>query len=222
MTGGGARNDGNFRSGHITRIVLIRHGQTDWNVEQRSQGWNDQPLNALGLQQAALLGRHVRERFKFIRVWSSDLSRCAQTAEQIGLPFEPTPMLRELQFGAWEGRLWPELHHEAPDVAAKFSRGDPTFRAPGGESLGELVVRAGRFVEESGIGSAEGDVAVVSHGGTLRSLIVRLLKLPPESVGRFHCANASISIIASAPGTAGAPGLTRLESLNETAHLNSL
>ncbi len=162
------------------------------------------------------MGEHVRGRFKLKRVWSSDLRRASATAEAIGLPVFTSELLRELRFGQWEGRLWPELYKESPQVAAKFVTGDPTFRAPDGESLGELVARAGRFVEESGIKQMDGDSAIVSHGGTLRSLIVSLLGLPADSVAKFHKANAAVSVIVSAPG------ITRLESLNETAHLSSL
>ena len=208
-----AANNAHWRD-LIPRIILARHGETDWNVERRSQGWNDQPLNEHGLKQAALLGGHVRARFDIRQAWSSDLTRCTQTAEAIGLPYQTARGLRELHFGQWEGRLWPELHREAPELAAKFVRGDPSFQAPGGERLGDLVVRAGRFIEETGLTSGDGDVLVISHGGMLRSLIVALLGLPADSVGRFSCNNCSVSIVTAVPG------LVRLESLNDTAHLN--
>jgi broad specificity phosphatase PhoE len=200
----------------MPRIVLVRHGQTDWNVAGRTQGWNDQPLNAEGQKQAKLAGDYLRSRFAGARVWSSDLSRCVQTAATIGAPVTKSPELRELKFGQWEGRLWTELHRESPELAAKFVAGDPAFRAPGGEALGELVERARRFVEASGVVRAEGDTVLVSHGGTLRCLIVALLGLPAESVGRFHCGNASVSVIASTPANRW-----RLELLNGTSHLEA-
>ncbi|MDP3767628.1 MAG: histidine phosphatase family protein, partial [Dehalococcoidia bacterium] len=97
----------------------------------------------------------------------------------------------------------------------RFVRGDPSFRAPGGETLGELVERMGRFVRESGVLAAGGDVAVIGHGGAIRALIVNLLGLPPEATARFHCGNCTVSVIAS-----NGSGPLRLESLNESAHLD--
>ena len=161
------------------------------------------------------MGEYLRRRFNPEQVWSSDLLRCTQTAEAIGLPFNRTEALREIRFGAWEGRLWIDLHREAPELAAKFMRGDPSFRPPGGEMLGELVERMGRFVRESGFLGADGEVAVIGHGGAMRALIVSLLGLPPEATARFHCGNCTVSVIAS-----NGRGPLRLESLNESAHLD--
>jgi broad specificity phosphatase PhoE len=161
------------------------------------------------------VGEYLRGRFNPEQVWSSDLLRCTQTAEAIGLPFNRTEALREIHFGAWEGRLWMDLHREAPELTAKFVRGDPSFRPPGGEMLGELVERMGRFVRESGVLAADGEVAVIGHGGAMRALIVSLLGLPPEATARFHCGNCTVSVIAS-----NGRGPLRLESLNESAHLD--
>lgn len=194
-------------------MILIRHGETDWNVERRSQGWNDQPLNERGLRQARLAGAAVRERFRPAQVWSSDLQRCLQTAMEMGPAVQRTPALRELQFGKWEGRLWPELHVEAPELAARFVAGDPTFQAPGGEPISGLIRRAERFLEESAVLKNGGDVVVVGHGGSLKALLVALLGLPDIAYGRFHLSNASISVIDHTAGSG------RLHSLNDTAHL---
>ena len=195
------------------RVILIRHGETDWNLERRSQGWQDQPLNEKGLRQAELMGSYVRDRFNITSLWSSDLLRCMQTAEAIGLPVTPSQTIRELHFGEWEGRIWPELHLEAPELAGKFVSGDPTFQAPGGEQMGNLVERGKTFIEEAELLNGHGDIGVVAHGGSLKGLIVALLGLPTNAMGKFHFSNTSVSVVDAAPG------LVRLHSMNDTSHL---
>jgi probable phosphoglycerate mutase len=194
-------------------LILVRHGETDWNVERRSQGWNDQPLNERGLHQARLAGAAVRQRFKPLKVWSSDLQRCLQTAMEVNTPVQRAPALRELRFGKWEGRLWPELHVEAPELAAKFVAGDPAFQAPGGEPISGLIRRAEGFIKDSAILTNKCDTVVVGHGGSLKALLVVLLGLPDTAYGRFHLSNASLSVVEHS-GRSG-----RLHSLNDTSHL---
>lgn len=160
-----------------------------------------------------MVGDYVKSRFEVETVWSSDLQRCLCTAEQIGVPVRPSQTLRELRFGDWEGRNWPELHEEAPALAALFVSGDPAFQAPGGERLGDLVTRGEKFIEEACLRDVGGDVAVVAHGGSLKGLLVALLGLPDSSLGKFHFSNSSVSVIDTVPG------LVRLHSLNETSHL---
>jgi broad specificity phosphatase PhoE len=198
----------------MARLILIRHGETDWNIERRSQGWNDQPLNDHGHRQAALVCQYVQKRFAVETVWSSDLRRCTQTARALGLPVRETRQLRELRFGDWEGRLWPELHTEEPALAGRFVAGDPAFQAPGGEPLGNLVRRARRFIGEAEVlNSAGTDTVIVGHGGSLKGLTVALLNLPDTALGKFHFSNASVTVVDTAPG------LIRLHSLNDTSHL---
>lgn len=163
----------------------------------------------------------MRRRFKPVQVWSSDLQRCLQTAGEVGVPVSPAATLRELRFGKWEGRLWPELHAEAPDLAAKFVAGDPSFQAPGGEPISGLIRRAERFVEESSVLSNGADIVVVGHGGSLKALLLTLLGLPDTAYGRFHLSNASVSVVEH-PGANGRGGAGRLHSLNDTSHLASV
>lgn len=195
-------------------MILVRHGETDWNVVGRAQGRFDQPLNERGLAQAYLVGRHVRENFDVDVTWSSDLSRCAQTADALGAPVRLTETIREIDFGEWEGRWWEELRREFPGGTGRFVSGDPKFRLPGGESMSDVVGRARRFIEETRLLDADGDVAVVGHGGSLKCLLVVLLELPETAVGRFHFSNGGLSVVGVNNGSA------TLMTLNQTAHLN--
>ncbi len=163
--------------------------------------------------QAQLAARYVRKRFEFSQIWSSDKRRCVQTAAALELPFKRTPTLREIDLGQWEGRSWSELQEESPEMAARYFRADPTFRVPGGEQISGVVDRGRRFMDEARLAEAEGDVAVVGHGGSLVALLVAMLDLPVNAMSKFHLDNCSVSVLDVAPG------LIRLHSFNETDHL---
>ena len=128
-------------------------------------------------------------------------------------PFRRTPVLREIGFGQWEGMSWSDLLAEHGAWASRYFAGDPTFQAPGGELLADVVERARSFIDEADLTASQGDVVLVGHGGALRGLIVSLLDLPPEAMPKFSLSNASVTVFEVAPG------LVRLHSLNQTAHL---
>jgi broad specificity phosphatase PhoE len=128
-------------------MVLVRHGQTDWNVNGRYVGWTDEGLNREGLRQAEMLAQRL-ERWPMSVVYSSPLKRAWMTAEIVGgphsLPVQIIEELGEMRIGAWEGMY-------AGDIAATYSelwktwRTSPgDFRMPGGESPDEVRQRAVR------------------------------------------------------------------------------
>ena len=199
----------------MTRLILVRHGETDWNVIGRAQGQADQPLNERGLAQAELVGRHIRENYDVGVIWSSDLSRCARTAGAVGAPVRLTETIREINFGEWEGRRWDEIRTESPEGIGRFVSGDPQFRPPGGESMSDVVIRAKRFIEETGLLKIDGDVVIVGHGGSLKCLLVVLLDLPDAAVGRFHFSNRGLSRVGVTNGSA------TLLTFNHPAHLDA-
>lgn len=131
------------------------------------------------------------------------------------MPFRRTPTLREIGFGRWEGLSWAELLAEHGEWASKYFDGDPTFQAPGGELLADVVERGRKFIQEADLAGPEGDVVIVGHGGALRGLLVSLLDLPPEAMPKFSLSNASVTVIEIVPG------MIRLHSLNQTAHLET-
>lgn len=191
----------------------MRHGETDWNVDGRAQGHRDELLNERGLAQAQMAGRFVRDNFDVQKTWSSDLSRCTQTAEGIGAPLHLAQSIREISFGEWEGQRWDEIGMADPVGRARLSSGDPGFRPPGGESMSDVVARARQFIEDTGVLDTDGDVAVVAHGGSLKCLMVVLLGLPESALGRFHFSNCGVSVV----GAGNGPGT--LMSFNQTTHL---
>jgi broad specificity phosphatase PhoE len=168
----------------MTRIYLIRHGETDWNRDGICMGQLDVPLNERGRRQAELTAeRLVHERLDVI--YSSDLSRAVETAKIIRerQPHHPEiiqrPDLRELNYGCWQGLRREELEERFPEA---FSRGDPhradplDFKPQGGESLRELrerSIKAFHEILELHRGEA---VAVVAHGGVIRHIINYVLQ----------------------------------------------
>jgi alpha-ribazole phosphatase len=179
----------------MTRLVLVRHGETDWNVEGRYQGQSDVPLNANGLAQAeALAGQLGGERFEAI--YTSDLARAAQTAEALaartGAPIHPDPRLREIDQGEWEGLLLAEIEARYAE-AFQRRRLDPlTAQPPGGESVGQVRERVLEVIREISRIHPDGSVAVVSHGLAIALVKVYLAHLPLESVWDHIPPNASV------------------------------
>ena len=199
----------------MIRLVLIRHGETDWNVEGRMQGQKNQPLNARGRQQVELTGQYVRDHFKPEVVWSSDLARCVSTAEPLGIEFQKSELLREINYGTLEGKTWAETSEEEQAESAEFGS-DPYHRMAGGESRADLVDRAARFVDHSEIMKLDGDVVIVGHGASLSGMLTHLLGLPPEAAYKFQLENASVTTLNITPE------LTRLASLSIAAHLEAV
>ena len=201
----------------MSRIMMVRHGETQWNADRRSQGWMDPPLNENGMRQAELAGEHIRAHFEFERVISSDLTRCTMTADRLRLDYSKEPMLREINTGAFAGLLIDDIEKRFSDVVDYWER--DIGRAPDGESWLDLAARAGSFVAESGILEIDGDVCLVSHGGTIRALLSVFLGLNIGSVRNFAQNNTGITIV-SHEMIDGEPSFG-LELLNSTEHLRS-
>src|SRR5215211_8135113 len=126
------------------RIIIWRHGRTDWNVVNRFQGQADIPLDQLGYEQA-MRAAEVLARYEPSRLYSSDLSRCHQTAEVLaertGLEIVTDKRLREIHVGSWEGLLGEEIRSADPELAHRLWAGEDVRRSPTGESPSEVAER---------------------------------------------------------------------------------
>lgn len=143
-------------------LWLVRHGATAWNVAGRLVGWSDVGLSPAGMEQARRL-RPILDRIGPASAWSSDLRRAIDTARLAGLEPRTDPRLREIHFGALEGRTWDRIGRPERDALVRFDG----FRAPLGESVEDLRRRLLGFVE----GLVEGRYVIVSHGGPLKVLL---------------------------------------------------
>jgi alpha-ribazole phosphatase len=182
----------------MLRLLLVRHGETEWNATGRYQGQTDIPLNAAGHRQAkAVAERLAAERIDAI--YASDLLRAWATAEAIAEPHdvEPRPdaRLREMNYGDWQGLTYQQIAEQAPEALAAWNADRVHRTPPGGESLADLATRAESLLAEIRAAHLEGTVAVVSHGGTVRMILCVLLGHPPASYWQFEMDNTGVSEI---------------------------
>jgi len=180
----------------MSEILLLRHGETLWNIEGRIQGHGDSPLSAEGLAQAdALARRLVAERPDVL--YTSDLGRARQTmapiARATGLAPRIDPALRERCYGVFEGRTWPEIERDFPQEYAQHLSGSPQVRAQGGESMLEFHERAVGALTRIAESAADGKVVIVAHGGVLGMLYRHIANIPLAAPRTYAMPNASIN-----------------------------
>ncbi|MFI0896904.1 histidine phosphatase family protein [Streptomyces sp. NPDC020983] len=174
----------NGHRGRGRRIVLWRHGQTEWNLEQRFQGTTDIRLTGTGVAQARRAAR-LLAALRPDAIIASDLSRAAATAAELsaltGLPVTHHKALQETYAGHWQGLTHEEIVGRYGEQYAAWKRGEPVRRG-GGELETEVADRAAPVVLAAADELPDGGVlVVVSHGGTIRTTIGRLLGLAPET-----------------------------------------
>lgn len=183
-------------------ILLLRHGETDWNKEGRLQGQLDPPLNDTGLQQAAALATHFSSPSapRLDAIYSSDLMRCKQTAEAIGvplsLPVHLSPQLRERHLGALQGHTIKEAAVQQP-LALECLGGSTSRKIPGkngsdvqGESVDELCSRVSAEIEHIAAKHPGQRVLLVAHGGVIAAAHRRATG---EQAARAH--NGCINVL---------------------------
>ena len=169
-----------------TDVYLVRHGETEWSRSGRHTGRTDLPLLPEGEEQARMLGR-LLNGIPFAAVWSSDLQRARRTAELAGLRPRLTPLLREFDYGEYEGRTSEEIWRERPGWQL-YADG-----CPGGESPAQVAARAGAFL--AGLEGVEGAVAVFSHGHFLRALATAWTDLDIAGAGSLAMDTAAICLL---------------------------
>src|SRR5215472_7982255 len=200
-----------------SRLLLVRHGESTWNAARRIQGQLDPPLSDRGLAQA----REVAERFGGHRLeglYSSDLARARQTAEQIGavVGVEPVaePGLREIALGAWEGKTREELIDEYPDLWERWSREPDWDIVPGGEGAQPFAERVNATLERLRERHPRGDVLCVTHGGVIQVAVLDVVGRASRGSFPFLIENCSLTVIQRTARR------TVVTSVNDTCHLS--
>ena len=162
------------------RVVLWRHGQTDWNVENRFQGHSDIPLNKVGQYQASEAAK-VLAALRPDRIISSDLIRAQSTAAALAaltdITVEINPNLRETDGGLWEGKLASENRATHGELFANWYEGGDEPAGVTGERRSDVAKRAVAVIEKETT-NFSGTIVFVTHGGTVRSVLGSILKLP--------------------------------------------
>jgi alpha-ribazole phosphatase len=183
------------------RLWLVRHGQTDWNMQQRFCGRSDIPLSAQGRVQATWLAEQLQNE-TIAAFYTSDLVRARETAEIIArqripaVPVRASAAWRELDFGDWEGLTYAQITEQFKDRLSFFT--DPEHSSPpNGESQAHLQQRvkdALAAIVHSDVSPA-GDMVLVSHGGPLRILLCSILGMPVQHQWRLRLDHGSLSAI---------------------------
>jgi probable phosphoglycerate mutase len=162
------------------RVVLWRHGQTDWNVENRFQGHSDIPLNKVGHYQASEAAQ-VLAALRPDRIIASDLIRAQETAAALAaltdITVEINPNLRETNGGLWEGKLASENRATHGELFANWYEGGDEPAGVTGERRSDVAKRAVAVIEKETT-NFSGTIVFVTHGGTVRSVLGSILKLP--------------------------------------------
>lgn len=166
-----------------SKIVVWRHGRTEWNRTRRFQGQADIGLDPLGERQAKRAAT-VLVGYQPSALYSSDLSRAFRTARELaeltGLSIVTDKRLREIHVGSWEGLTRSELKSADPEAYAKLRAGEDVRRSPTGESVTEVGTRTAEALAEIGESVPDGEcVVVASHGLAARAGIARLVGLEP-------------------------------------------
>jgi broad specificity phosphatase PhoE len=200
------------------RLVVVRHGVTDWNREGRFQGHLDPPLSDHGRHQADLAGRRIAADpdLRAHRVVSSSLGRALETAEIIAralsVPVDADDRLIEIGQGEWEGRTHDEISTTDGARYAAWRNAPGVRQPPGGEPIADAAVRVQSALDDL-VARGPGTVCVVSHGGTMRLLARMILDLGDDASWALDVDNASIGVATLHEGRC------RLERWNDTAHL---
>jgi len=180
------------------RLILVRHGETVWNSEQRWQGHQDSPLTARGVAQAAALAQRVVQLEPKL-VYSSDLGRTLATARPIALacdvPLVEERELRERNVGIFEGLTTAEIEQRHPEVWARSRTEGYDYVLPEGESVRQRFERSVQALTRIALGHPGESVVVVAHTGTLDSIFRAATGVPLEARRSFSCAQGSLQVL---------------------------
>ena len=179
-----------------TEVILIRHGETEWNLSGRWQGHADSPLSTRGIEQAEALGqRMLKETLDCF--YSSDLERARHTSRLVGGPSEWNPefmeSLRERDLGVLEGLTTEEMKVKYPQEYKSFRNDGPEYQVPGGESFKQFYDRCSGALEEVASRNPGKKIGVVTHGGFLGAIFRYVLNIPLDAERNFVLLNCSLN-----------------------------
>jgi broad specificity phosphatase PhoE len=202
-----------------TRLILVRHGETEWNRVERFRGRADVPLNAAGLAQAEATARRIAHTWQPAAVIASPLGRAVQTGEAIAracdLTVEPIPDLMDIDYGQWQGLTAEQVGEQWPELLARWHAAPHTLEIPGGETLSQLRARAVSALVTS-IQRFRGQTFVlVGHTVLNRVLLLAMLGLGNERFWHLRQGTCAINVIEAEAGDFA------IVTLNDTAHLQA-
>ena len=203
-----------------TRIIAIRHGETDWNAETRIQGHKDIALNARGQWQARQVARALADE-AIARIYSSDLVRAHATAQAIAQKNQNESArtvhmhtgLRERGFGLFEGHTYAAIEAQWPEDSRRWRQREPDFAPPGGESPVQVLERVGQTVTQLAAAHLGEQIVLVAHGGVMDMLYRLATRQTVNAPRSWELGNTAINRLLWTPD-----GLT-LVGWSDTRHL---
>jgi len=203
----------------LSRLLLVRHGETELNSSERYWGRTDVTLSAAGLRQAERLRDRLATE-KLNAVYSSDLRRASLTADTIAsrhkLEVITCPELREIDFGQLEGLTFDQIGRLYPEVTRLWMERSPELKYPDGESIYQLNNRVSDFMRRLEKHANEETILIVAHSGVLRTLACQLLGIEPQHRWQIRLDLASLTVIETYPQGA------ILTLLNDVSHLRQV
>jgi len=203
----------------MAEILLIRHGETEWNRREVFRGRADVPLSARGREQARLLAEALKGS-GVQAVYSSPLSRARQTADPLadalGIEVQTDERLVDMSFGRWESRPRTEVEKEDPALYRVWLTEPQEFRAPDGESLANVIARAWPAMGEIAAKHRNGRAAIVTHRVVCKVLLCSALGAGEAAFWRVRVDTASVSILDASDD------LWVVTRLNDTHHLHAI
>jgi broad specificity phosphatase PhoE len=200
----------------MTLILLVRHGETEWNQVERFRGRTDIELNGKGQRQAEALAERLAN-WQIEAIYSSPLKRAVETARPIGgacgLAVESLPALTDVEYGAWTGQSPTQVEAEHGELYQAWLTTPHLICFPGGESLDDVRSRAMHALEDIRLQHADQTVVVVSHLVVIRVLVCAVLGLDNSAFWNIAQDTAAINMIEASEGR------SRLLLLNDTCHL---
>ncbi|MEK6224046.1 MAG: histidine phosphatase family protein [Thermodesulfobacteriales bacterium] len=200
-------------------LILIRHGETDWNRIGRCQGVADIVLNENGKKQARELAHSLRDH-NIKAIYSSDLKRARETAQHIAehhnITVQLEPGLQEMNQGDLEGLSFPDIRDKYAEVLKQWRESPETLRLPSGESLVEVQNRAWKVFEKVHQNHIGETVVVVSHNLTIITLLCKITGVGLKGFRDFHIEATSKNIIISEDGS------LRIDVINDVSHLSPM
>ncbi|WP_442790769.1 bifunctional RNase H/acid phosphatase [Nocardia sp. NBC_01329] len=203
--------------GRPTRLLLLRHGQTELSVQRRYSGRGNPPLTAVGREQAAGAAKMLAAKGDISAIVTSPLGRARETAEAagaaLGIEVRVVEGLTETDFGEWEGLTFGEAADRDPDLHARWL-GDPSLPAPGGESFDEVRERVEAVRRDLVTRYSGANIVVVSHVTPIKTLLQLALGVGPSLLYRLHLDLASLSLAEFYPD-----GGSSVRLVNDTSYL---
>ena len=211
----------------MVKLILVRHGESEYNTKRCFTGHSNIALTSLGVRQAELTARYLKDHFRVDAIYSSDLQRAYNTAVPFAtaadLPIHCDSALRETNVGDWQDRLYDDIVVEYPREIEAYHDRKLDFRFPNGENSADVYARASHALEQIAKRHDGETVAVFSHGGVIRTLCRKWMGLKPE---QFHQAplitNASITLASYNEGCAALLQISYDQHLKELDSLKEI